>query len=141
MTGRMEYTMTLYDFILQEQGDFDTYDTVFDVCVTVCEPYEYDEGEEKEYYDIFSDMIIKMVEVEEKTGECTCICKWSDFIKNNIETCRNAAEELWYSAPKEDDDLIYEWIKEINSWMAGYVSESVYKKFVTEYGEQLKPCA
>ena len=54
--------MTLYDFILQEQGDFDTYDTVFDVCVTVCEPYEYDEGEEKEYYDIFSDMIIKMVE-------------------------------------------------------------------------------
>ena len=66
---------------------------------------------------------------------------WNDFIEKNIETFRKAADELWYRTPKNDDDLIYEWIKEINSWMAGYVSESVYKKFVTEYGEQLKPCA
>lgn len=141
MTGRKRYIMTLYDFITKEQADFDTYDTVYDVCVTVCEPYEYDEGEDKESCDIFSDMIIKMVEVEEKTGECTCICKWSDFIKNNIETFRNAAEELWYSAPKEDDDLIYEWIKEIHLWLAGYVSDNAYTTFVTKYGEQLKPCA
>ena len=141
MTGRMEYTMTLYDFILQEQGDFDTYDTVFDVCVTVCEPYEYDEGEEKQYYDIFNDLIMKNVEVDYKKSDYECICKWNDFIEKNIETFRKAADDLWYHTPKNDDDLIYEWIKEINSWMAGYVSESVYKKFVTEYGEQLKPCA
>ena len=133
--------MTLYDFILQEQGDFDTYDTVFDVCVTVCEPYEYDEGEEKEYYDIFNDLIMKNVEVDYKKSDYECICKWNDFIEKNIETFRKAADELWYHTPKNDDDLIYEWIREINSWMAGYVSESVYKKFVTEYGEQLKPCA
>ena len=140
MTGRIEYTMTLYDFILQEQGDFDTYDTVFDVCVTVCEPYEYDEGEEKQYYDIFNDLIMKNVEVDYKKSDYECICKWNDFIEKNIETFRKAADELWYHTPKNDDDLIYEWIREINSWMAGYVSESVYKKFVTEYGEQLKPC-
>ena len=133
--------MTLYEFITQEQGDFDTYDTVFDVCVTVCEPYEYDEGEEKQYYDIFNDLIMKNVEVDYKKSDYECICKWNDFIKKNIETFRKAADELWYHTPKNDDDLIYEWIKEINSWMAGYVSESVYKKFVTEYGEQLKPCA
>ena len=133
--------MTLYDFILQEQGDFDTYDTVFDVCVTVCEPYEYDEGEGKQYYDIFNDLIMKNVEVDYKKSDYECICKWNDFIEKNIETFRKAADELWYHTPKNDDDLIYEWIKEINSWMAGYVSESVYKKFITEYGEQLKPCA
>jgi len=133
--------MTLYDFILQEQGDFDTYDTVFDVCVTVCEPYEYDEGEEKQYYDIFNDLIMKNVEVDYKKSDYECICKWNDFIEKNIETFRKAADELWYHTPKNDDDLIYEWIREINSWIAGYVSESVYKKFVTEYGEQLKPCA
>lgn len=133
--------MTLYDFILQEQGDFDTYDTVFDVCVTVCEPYEYDEGEEKQYYDIFNDLIMKNVEVDYKKSDYECICKWNDFIEKNIETFRKAADDLWYHTPKNDDDLIYEWIREINSWMAGYVSESVYKKFVTEYGEQLKPCA
>ena len=53
--------MTLYDFIMQEHADFDTYDTEFDTCVTVCEPYEYEEGEEKEYYDIFNDLNIRHV--------------------------------------------------------------------------------
>ena len=67
--------MTLYDFILQEQGDFDTYDTVFDVCVTVCEPYEYDEGNKKDYYDIFNDLIMKNVEVDYKKSDYECICK------------------------------------------------------------------
>ena len=129
--------MTLYEFITQEQGDFDTYDTVFDVCVTVCEPYEYDEGEEKQYYDIFNDLIMKNVEVDYKKSDYECICKWNDFIEKNIETFRKAADELWGRTPKADDDLIYEWIREINSWMAGYVSESIYKKFVTTYGEQL----
>lgn len=129
--------MTLYEFITLEQADFDTFDTVYDTCVTVCEPYEYEEGEQKEYYDIFSDLIMQMVEVEEKTGECTCLCKWSDFIEKNIATFRKAADELWTKTPKADDDLIYEWIKEINSWLAGYVSENTYKKFVTTYGEQL----
>lgn len=128
--------MTLYEFITLEKADFDTFDTVYDTCVTVCEPYEYEEGEEKEYYDIFSDIIIQKVEVEEKTGECTCLCKWSDFIKKNIATFRKAADELWMRTPKADEDLIYEWINEINSWLAGYVSENTYKKFVTTYGEQ-----
>ena len=84
---------------------------------------------------------MKNVEVDYKKSDYECICKWNDFIEKNIETFRKAADELWYRTPKNDDDLIYEWIKEINSWMAGYVSESVYKKFVNEYGEQLKPCA
>ena len=128
--------MTLYEFITMEHTDFDTYDTEFDICVTVCEPYDYDEGEEKEYYDIFNDLIMQKVELVEKTGECTCVCKWSKFIKKNLEVFRKATDELWVRTPKEDDDLIYEWIKEIHAWMAGYVSEGIYKKFVTEYGTQ-----
>ncbi len=132
--------MNLYDFLMLEKADFDTYDTVFDVCVTVCEPYEYEEGDEKEYYDIFNELMMKKVEVEEKMGECTCVCKWSDFITKNLDTFRSAADELWVRTPESDDDLIYEWIKEINAWMAGYVSESTYKKFVIKYGEKLEAC-
>ena len=128
--------MTLYEFITTEHADFDTYDTVFDTCVTVCEPYEYEEGEEKEYYDIFNDLIMKNVEFSEKISECSCVCKWRDFIKKNLEVFRKAADELWVRTPKEDDDLIYGWIKEIHAWMAGYVSESTYKEFVTKYGTQ-----
>ena len=132
--------MNLYDFLMLEKADFDTYDTVFDVCVTVFEPYEYEEGDEKEYYDIFNELMMKKVEVEEKTGECTCVCKWSDFITKNLDTFRSVADELWVRTPESDDDLIYEWIKEINAWMAGYVSEGAYKKFVIKYGEKLEAC-
>lgn len=130
--------MTLFDFIVKEQADFDTYDTEYDMCVTVCEPYEYDKDEEKEPYDIFTELIMKNVEVERKTGECTCVCKWSDFIKNNIDTFRKAAEALWYSTPETNESLVYEWIKEIHLWLAGYVSDTTYKTFITEYGNVFK---
>lgn len=130
--------MTLYDFIAKEQADFDTFDTEYDVCVTVCEPYEYDEGKEKEPYDVFTELIMKNVEVESKTGECTCVCKWSDFINRNIDTFKRAAEQLWYALPKTDDTLVYEWIKEIHYWLAGCVSNKTYDKFIKEYGNLLK---
>lgn len=130
--------MNLYDFLTKEQGDFDTYDTVFDVCVTVCEPYEYDEDEEKEFYDVFNDLIMKNVSVIKKISECECLCNWSDFILFNKAVFKAAAEELWPYVPKTEDNLVYEWIKEIHAWMAGYTSEKVYKTFVTKYGKQLK---
>ena len=130
--------MNLYDFVMKEQGDFDTYDTVFDVCVTVCEPYEYDNGEEKEYYDVFSDLIMKKVSVVKKISDYECQCNWSDFILLNKEIFKRASTELWTSVPAGEEELVYQWIREIHAWMAGYVSESTYKKFVTTYGEQLK---
>ena len=34
--------MTLYDFLKLVKADFDTYDTVFDIEVTVCELYDND---------------------------------------------------------------------------------------------------
>ena len=100
--------MTLYELLKMEQCDFDTFDTVFDICVTVCDPYTPDE---EEWFDKFYDFIIKNIEVVEKTGECTCVCKWYDFINNNIEVFRKAANDMWYEdcIPKNDDDLIYEW--------------------------------
>lgn len=131
--------MTLYEFIKMEQADFDTFDTVFDICVTVCEPYVCVE-EEEEYYDKFYDFILKNVDVVEKTGECTCICKWYDFIKNNIEVFRKAANDMWYEGlvPDNEEDLIYEWIKDMEGWLAGYVSEDSYKNFMEKYADKIK---
>ena len=131
--------MTLYELLKMEQCDFDTFDTVFDICVTVCDPYVPDEGEE-EWFDKFYDFIIKNVEVMEKTGECTCICKWYDFIKNNIEVFRNAANDMWFEdcIPDNEEDLIYEWIKDIHLWLAGYGSECEYKKFMKNYSDKIK---
>lgn len=130
--------MTLYELLKLEQYDFDTFDTVFDICVTVCDPYIPEDGQE-EYFDKFYDFIIKNVEVVGKTGECTCVCKWYDFIHNNIDVFREIADNMWWSStPDDEDDLIYRWIKEIHLWLAGYVSEHEYKVFMEHYADKIK---
>lgn len=130
--------MTLYDFVRMEDTDFDTYDTVFDVEVTVCVPY--DDSEITEWHDKFYNFIIKHVEFKEKTSECECTAEWTNFITDNLEVFREAANDMWYDdrVPDDDDDLIYEWIKEIHSWLAGYVSEVEYQKFMEKYAPKIK---
>lgn len=130
--------MTLYDFIRMEDTDFDTYDTVFDAEVTVCVPY--DDSEITEWYDKFYNFIIKHVEFKEKISEGECTAEWTNFITDNLEVFREAANDMWYDdrVPDDDDDLIYEWIKEINSWLAGYVSEVEYQKFMEKYAPKIK---
>lgn len=130
--------MTLYDFVRMEDTDFDTYDTVFDVEVTVCVPY--DDSEITEWYDKFYNFIIKHVEFKEKISECECTAEWTNFITDNLEVFREVANDMWYDdrVPDDNDDLIYEWIKEINSWLAGYVSEVEYQKFMEKYAPRME---
>lgn len=128
--------MTLYDFIVMEKTDFDTYDTVFDVEVTVCVPND----DESDYYDKFYNFIIRHVEFVEKTSKYECTAEWTKFITDNIDVFRIAARRMWReeTVPKTDDDLIYEWIKEINGWLAGYVSETEYAEFMENYAPMIR---
>lgn len=133
-----------------EKADFDTYDTVFDTEVTVCCPMEFfinirKKDTENEWYDTFYDFILKHVVVVEKTSECECIAEWTPFITNNLEVFKEIAKDMWceewvykYDGEPDDDDLIYEWINEIHSWLAGYVSESEYKDFMEKYAPKIK---
>ena len=131
--------MTLYDFLKLVKADFDTYDTVFDIEVTVCEPYE-SSMENMEWYDKFYDFILKHVEFVEKTGECSCVVNWYKFIKDNMETFRECTNDMWKegTVPNDEEDFIYEWIKEINGWLTGYVSETEYKIFMEKYAPKIK---
>lgn len=141
-------TMTLYDFLMLEKSDYDTYDTVFDVEVTACTPYgSTNNDKEFEYYYKFCDFIMKHVEFVEKTGECSCVVNWYKFINDNIEVFREAANDMWkpewelrYGKP-DNEDLIYEWINEIHSWLAGYVGESEYREFMEDYADRIKEVA
>lgn len=77
---------------------------------------------------------------KEKISECECIAEWTNFIADNLEVFREAANDMWYDdrVPDDNDDLIYEWIKEINSWLAGYVSEVEYQKFMEKYAPRME---
>ena len=129
--------MTLYDYIKTfcENGwfDEDTYDTVFDYGITVCVDID---STSDEYYQKFCTGLLKHVEVDTMDGDC--VLKWSDMIKDNIELFRNFANWHWNISFEDDDDLIYEWLKELHYWLAGYTSENVYKHFYEEVIEAMK---
>lgn len=116
--------MKLYDYMKLSETDWDTYDTVYDACVTVC--YIDEEYEAEDNYYKFCTDIIKKVEVEKQNGDIL-IVNWSGLIQNNMEKFKMFTEKYWrYTYEDDEDELIYQWINEIHAYMAGYVSEDFY---------------
>jgi hypothetical protein len=118
---------TLYDILNISEKDFDTYDTEFDTTVTVCWI-----DREKEDYDKFCNGITKKVNVIKKVGDGLLV-NWSDLIKRNMEKFRQFTQDNWSENCQYEDDedeFVYQWIREIHLYMAGYVSERFYKKLV-----------
>jgi hypothetical protein len=106
------------------EADWDTYDTVYDACVTVCYIDEEDEAEDNYYK--FCTNIIKKVEVEKQNGDIL-IVDWTKLIQDNMEKFKMFTKKHWrYAYEDDEDELIYQWINEIHSYLAGYVSEDFY---------------
>lgn len=115
----------LYDHIAMAENDFDTYDTKYDAGVTVC--YIDEENDE---YDKFCNGIIKKVNVVKINGD-TLVVNWSELIERNIIKFRAFAAKHWYENCQYEDDedeFVYQWINEIQQYMAGYVSMGFYSK-------------
>ena len=120
--------MKLYDFLKISDNDYDAYDDVYDISVTTCRIYEDDNNDD---YDNFCIDIMKKVDVVKVTSDITMICKWSDLIERNLEKFKAFTSENWEDQYEDDkDEFIYQWIKEIHLYMAGYVSEDYYKTLV-----------
>lgn len=114
--------MKLYDFMKLTETDYDAYDTVYDESVTVC---YIEEDAENDNYDKFCINIMKKAEMEKLNGDIL-IVNWTNLIKNNMEKFREFSMNHWKFQYNDEDDFIYEWIKEIHMYMAGYVSEDFY---------------
>jgi hypothetical protein len=119
--------ITLYDFLSLSECDYDTYDTKYDVEVTVCWI-----GEESDNYDKFCNEIIKKVNVV-KINRDMIMVNWSELIERTIDKFKEFTKENWYETHQYEDDIdefIYQWIREIHYYMAGYVSEDFYGNLV-----------
>ena len=124
--------MTLYEYMKVEQDCIDTYDNVYDAIVTVdyIEDDEYMENPDDENYYKFSVEILKKVNVVKNVGD-NLIVNWNELISNNMEKFREFSSENWYEQYEDDDDeFVYQWIKEIHMYLAGYVGESTYGKML-----------
>ena len=125
--------MNLYDYTRINQKDFDVVDVDYDTSITVCyinEVYEVDD------YDRFCNNIIKKVEVIAQINDYTLVANWTKLIKDNMNQFKSFTKEYWnYQYEDDEDEFIYQWIKEIHSYMSGYVYEDFYKtlrKFVDD---------
>ena len=120
--------MTIYRFLGEHKDyseSYDTYDTEFDSCVTV----EYIPTSWDEPIYTFARELYKHVKCLSKTPYESIICDWSGFIKKYQKQLTEFMEKHWSRQYKDEDDFIYEWIKEINLYLAGYVGDSCYKNF------------
>ena len=121
--------MTLYEYMKVVKNCIDTYDNVFDACVTVdyIEDDEYKDYPDMENYYRFCVEILKKVEAEVHSNG-NLIVKWNELIINNMEKFREFTNEHWrYNYEDDDDEFVYQWINEIHMYIAGYVDEDTYK--------------
>lgn len=114
---------TLYEYLRMSKNDFDTYDTKYDVSVTV--GYI---GKENDEYDKFCNGIIKKVNVVEVNNNSLTV-NWSELIERNMDKFKEFTSKHWYASCQYENDIdefIYQWIKEIHGYMVGNVSEDFY---------------
>lgn len=119
--------MKLYDLMkIKGELNVEAYDKVYDASVTVC---IYDENE-NDFYDKFCMEIIKKVDVV-KINDDSIIVDWCKFIKDNMENFKVFAREHWiFDYENDEDEFVYQWIKEIHYYLAGYVSEDMYEELI-----------
>jgi hypothetical protein len=125
--------MTVFEFLKISPYDYDVADEVFDATITVCESTEkyekalsdYRNNGDPEYYYLFIAMFLNKVELTR--GGDYPVANFYGFIEKNIEVFRKFSNEHWWYTPEDDDDLIYEWIHELDNYLAGAVSEDFYK--------------
>jgi hypothetical protein len=120
---KLRNNINLYDFLVLTDCDYDTYDTEYDniiTCVSI-------DGKPEDDYEKFYQEMCKKVEVYH-VGEYELTVNWSDLIQRNLDKFKAFAKEHWrYAYEDDDDELIYQWIKEIHLYFAGYVSEDFYE--------------
>lgn len=120
--------MKLYDVLKLTEKDFDTYDKVYNGIVTVC--YVKENGK-NDSYDTFCIELMKRVDVVQAISDYELVVDWSKLIVDNMEKFRQFARVYWVCQYKDDEDeFIYQWIKEFHLYLAGYVSEDFYDTLV-----------
>ena len=119
--------MKLYEILEIAETDFDTYDTVYDAIVTVCWI-----DKELNNYDRFCNGITKKVRFIKNAGDGLLV-DWTGFIKSNMDKLRQFTRDHWSENSQyedDDDEFIYQWIRELNLYMTGYVPDRFYNKLV-----------
>lgn len=115
--------VNLYNFLTISNCDYDTFDTEYDGIIT-CVGID---DEPTDNYEKFYHEMCKKVEVVHVYNH-GLVVNWSNFIERNLEKFKEFTNKHWkYNYEDDEEELIYQWINEIQAYFAGYVSEDFYK--------------
>lgn len=131
--------MTVYDYIKLNECDYDMYDDEFDICVTCCDCDEDGHDADDEYYYKFYVGLMKLANII-KTKNRNVVADWSAMVRKNKPVLEEFMKKNWIRQYEDEDDFIWEWIREFHYWGAGYTSEPVYKDFVENYMSRMTRC-
>lgn len=121
---------SVYDFVMLTKRDYDVYDIDYDTSVTVC---YIDDPDEDDYYSKFCNNIMKKVKMVEYYNDCCFTADWNYLIKSNIREFREFSKKNWaaiFQYENDTEEFVYQWIREIDSYMAGNVSDDFYETLV-----------
>lgn len=142
-------SMKLRDFLEVTKKDFDVADTYFNTSVTCCyiekedfDKYAHKTGKNADNYYRFCQFVYDNVEVDVFASDVdNPVCKFTSFVEEYYSVFRDFASINWYQNVLDNietlDDFNYEWIKEIHSWLGGYVTDKSYKE-LTDALEEYK---
>lgn len=120
-------TITLYEYIKANPGDYDVYDEEWDVGpVTVC----IDDDDLEHPHDSYEKFIVELLRKTALTDEggdgCSLVAGWCYLIKRNEKLLRDFMNQHWAFTYEDADRFIEEWTKELRAYVSGYVSEDFY---------------
>ena len=66
----------------------------------------------------------------EKVDDSTLICDWSKLIRDNYSKFKEFTEWNWQRNYADTEEFIFQWIRELHYYVAGYVPEETYSKIL-----------
>lgn len=117
---------SVYEFMCLTQGDYDINDSELDTSVTVVYIEESDDNDTHEQFCI---ELLKKVKLNSFTNNCV-EADWSALIRENKELFTQFMKENWKQQYTDEEEFIYQWIKEIHLYLAGYTYDDMYAKML-----------
>ena len=118
--------MYLQESLEMKRDGVDSWDTVYDVCVTA----EYIPNTETDSYSEFCRVLFSKVEIDHIMSDYSVCVLWDDLIEKNMKLFDEFATKYWMYEYEDKDEYIFQWITELHNYCAGNVPESYYPKLL-----------
>ena len=115
--------MTLFDYLNEQEQDYDAYDKEYDISISAV----YSDNLDNDYYDKFCTTLYKKVQFVFKVDNYTIVADWSDLIMRNKKKFEDFSLKWWGSFSEDRDRFIKDWLNDFKNFVSGYAEDDFYE--------------